>query len=52
MNFTRTYQEYEEGFGGPEGEFWIGKNTQKPVLYFTGQIMLGQLIMHAMLGAM
>ncbi len=40
VSFNHTYQVYEEGFGWPAGEFWIGKNTKKTVLYFTGRIML------------
>ncbi|MCL4147245.1 UNVERIFIED_CONTAM: hypothetical protein GTU68_040832 [Idotea baltica] len=24
-NFTRSWTEYEKGFGHPEGEYWIGR---------------------------
>ena len=28
-NFTRTWEEYANGFGDPENEYWLGKSRSR-----------------------
>lgn len=39
LNFNRTWQEYREGFGSPQGEHWLG-NAALHALTSTGQHQL------------
>uniref|UniRef100_A0A8C3A866 Fibrinogen C-terminal domain-containing protein n=1 Tax=Cyclopterus lumpus TaxID=8103 RepID=A0A8C3A866_CYCLU len=39
LDFNRTWQEYREGFGSPQGEHWLG-NTALHALTSTGQHQL------------
>lgn len=39
LDFNRTWQEYREGFGNPQGEHWLG-NTVLHALTSTGQHQL------------
>nr|XP_046239833.1 fibroleukin [Scatophagus argus] len=39
LDFNRTWQEYQEGFGSPQGEHWLG-NAALHVLTSTGQHQL------------
>ncbi|XP_067360746.1 fibrinogen-like protein 1 isoform X2 [Channa argus] len=39
LDFNRTWQEYREGFGSPQGEHWLG-NAALYALTFTGQHQL------------
>ena len=27
LNFTKSWQDYKKGFGDPDDEYWIGKNS-------------------------
>lgn len=39
LDFNRTWQEYREGFGSPQGEHWLG-NAALNALTSTGQHQL------------
>lgn len=39
VDFNRTWQEYREGFGSPQGEHWLG-NAALHALTNTGQHLL------------
>lgn len=44
VDFNRSWQTYEEGFGQADGEYWLGKKYKQHIAY--SQFQYGIFMMH------